>query len=150
MRWSKDEGIHLSPQILTCSPLPILHISPCSSTGLALSMLRHVKEGLAPSLACKKESLRKYFPFRTFASREFGCWISLQPCLARRAKLKTSKSRNPSPPLCLGSPNRVQLIQCTPLVAELWPHQNRFIRVSICEHRDLGSWKTLIQYAGMA
>jgi hypothetical protein len=50
MRWSEDEGIYLSPQILTCSPLPILHISPCSSNSLALSMLRYVNEGLAPSL----------------------------------------------------------------------------------------------------
>jgi hypothetical protein len=50
-----EDGIHLSPIILIFSPLPTLHIRPCSSIALELKMLLQVKDGFLLRFASKKE-----------------------------------------------------------------------------------------------
>jgi hypothetical protein len=72
------------------------------------------------------------------------------PCLASKARLKTSKSHKPIPLLSFDFPIISQLIQDT-LLALIWElHQNLLIKELRLWHRVFGRRKTLILYVGIA
>jgi hypothetical protein len=91
-------------------------------------MLLHTKEGLLPNVASNKPTLGKYFSFIIRATREFGFEKSLHPFFASKAKLNTSRSLNPMPPLLFGASNLSQLIHGIRPWFDLCPHQNRLMR----------------------
>lgn len=74
----------------------------------------------------------------------------LQPCFASIAKLKFSKSLNPSPPIAFAFPIWSHLIQCILLSWPICPHQYPLISLLISCSRPLGSLNTPMLYVGMA
>jgi hypothetical protein len=104
-------GIHLSPQILTEAPFPILQKRPCFKRFQATKILLQAYEGRFPREASKKDELGKYLAFNMLPKREEGFWQSLQPCLAKRALLKQLRSLKPIPPILLDLPIFSQDIQ---------------------------------------
>lgn len=131
-------GSHLSSHALMLLPLPIDHIVPSLTMCWAAQRLRHAKLGLWPTLAFKKEDERKYLALRSLAVRESGDLISLQPCLANRAKLKLCKSRKPIQPLCFDLLILSQLIQWVFLFSVSFPHQILHKSYSISSQKPLG------------
>ena len=54
-----ESGIHLSSQIETCLPFPILNLNLGNKASLTLSKLDHPQEGRASILAVKKNEWGK-------------------------------------------------------------------------------------------
>ena len=104
-------GIHLSNQIDTDLPSPILHNSPADNSSRPDNRLRHANDGLLPNFVERKSPLEKYFSFIINAAKLFGYWISHQHCFARRALLKLIRSRNLIPYFDFDFPIGFQLIQ---------------------------------------
>ena len=105
-------GSHLSSQILTEEPSPILLNSPASNAPLPSTIDRQVAEALRGTVACIKSVVGKYLPFSTLEHRPCGFVISRHPCFPNNATLKHSKSGNPIPPLIFGSDKDFQSIHC--------------------------------------
>jgi len=102
------------------------------------------------SFSFKERGFREVFSFKQGATRELGWVRSLQPCLARRASLKTLRSLNPIPPCFLWWHNLFQLIQWIFLLSELLPYQNLHTIFSMYSQKPLGNKKLLIIYVGIA
>lgn len=99
--------------------------------------------------ATKKEEFGKYRAFKMRDRRSSGLVVILQACLARRAKLKLSISRNPIPPSDFGRHRRAHDIHEMPL--ELFePHQYLLMIFSTSSKMVLGSLKHDITYVGIA
>ena len=65
-------GSQRSFQIRIFSPVPTLHLDPCSMTCFAPTMLLHVYEEFRGVFAVRKDECGKYFAFRTLNSKEWG------------------------------------------------------------------------------
>lgn len=131
------------------SPVPTLQTSPLSSTSRALNMLLHANEGLYPKDAYMKDPVRKYLSFITVATMDSGCCNIRQPCLAKRAELKTSRSLKPKPPSAFDLPIFSQLSHAVFLPELFVPHQKLLLKELSFLHKPVGSLKTDILYDGI-
>lgn len=84
--------------------MTLLHPSPFLRPPLPEKMLLQAKEGLLPSCACKLKPGSIFPSCMIQITRESKNCKNLHPCLASKASLKTSKSRNPMPPLNFNYP----------------------------------------------
>ena len=64
-------------------------------------MLLHTYDGFDPISTLRKSVSGKYRALKTLWTSEEVFVCRRQPCLARRARLKAFRSRNPKPPLIL-------------------------------------------------
>ena len=75
---------------------------------------------------------------------------SLQPCLAKRAKLNCLSYLKPIPPLHFGSHNFSQLSHAIFLSSSLCPHQKFLINLVNSSHRASSNLKQFMVYVGTA
>ena len=97
-----------------------------------------------------KEEFAKYFALRTLWVKEFGFCCILQPCLARRARLKALKSLKPSPPSAFGLHSFCHDTQAIFLALSFFPHQKPLSIDAISAQRESGSLKQFMVYVGVA
>ena len=106
---------------------------------------------MAPEEEHERRSFyRQYFPNRIWPSSESGCLSKRQANFARRASLKSSISRKPSPPAFFSIVSFSHDTQQSRLISGFRSHQNRVKTDCICLQRDCGSLKQDIAYDGIA
>ena len=104
----------------------------------------------APAQPKEKSALEKYLALNILWTREVINVCSRHPCIANKAKLKTSRSPKPKPPFFLGRHIYSQLSQAILFLSFIWPHQNLRTILVISSQRVLGNLKTPIVYVGIA
>lgn len=137
-------------QMLTSRPSPIAQPAPSFRTSLPAKIPRHPCD-IAPvdGQSNKLEDLQ-YFPSKVCPSKDDGFFRRRQVSLASKASLKCSMSLNPSPPTDLGRVSFSQEIQQSILISGLRSHQKQVSTDCICLHKEAGSLKHDIAYAGIA
>src|SRR4051812_21697963 len=108
--------------MLVVSPSPILLTIPCAIISLPSKMALHICDGWFPNSASRSEQFGKYAAFKMQPLRDSGSVKSLHDCLAKRARLKSSRSLNPRPPICFGLVMTSHETQAGFLLPLLLPH----------------------------
>lgn len=142
--------IHGSFHTLILLPDPTIQPRPFTKTSRPIKIPlqpRGSEEGWSVS---KKLEEWQYIPKRTRESRDWGNLSTRQAAFARRASLNCSISRKPSPPTDLGRVRVFQETQAIFLIAGFKSHQNIVSIDWICLHKDSGSLKHVMVWAGRA
>ena len=113
-------------------------------------MIVQAKEGWLPNLAERKSPSRKYRALKTLWTSEVVLVCNLQPCFAKRARLKVLRLRKSKPPSSFGRHILSQLNQVILFFSFVYPHQNLCTILVISSQRALESLKALIVYDGNA
>ena len=93
---------HLSLQICSDHPFPTCHQCPFWTIFWATKILHQVKEGWLLNSAERKSPSRNYHALKTRWTSEVVLVCNLQPCFAKRARLKALWSWKPKPTSSLG------------------------------------------------
>lgn len=117
------EESHLSLQIFTDLPSPILHLMPYAIKDLVPNQLFQNHESFPFCCTWKKSCLGKYLPLRTRDINKWGSLINPYTYFASNASLTDRRSLNSSPPCALLSVSFCHLAQWIHLLSSVSPHQ---------------------------